>query len=53
MRYTPSAFQAIHEAAEAYLAILFADMNAKAVHEGRVTVMAEDLAWAFRAHRRL
>ena len=48
MRFQGSAILALQEAAEAYLAALFADSNLAAIHAKRVTIMPKDIQLARR-----
>lgn len=48
LRWQSQAFQAVQEAAEAFLAHLFEDTNLCALHAGRVTIMAKDMHLARR-----
>jgi histone H3 len=48
MRFQSSAFNALQEAAEAYLVGLFEDTNLCAIHAKRVTIMPKDIQLARR-----
>ena len=48
LRWQADAFQALHEASEAYLVALFEDSNLLAIHAKRVTIMPRDVQLARR-----
>jgi len=48
LRFQAGAVLAIQEAAESYIVTLFEDTNMVAIHAGRVTIMAKDMALARR-----
>lgn len=48
LRWQSVAIEALLEAAEGYLVGLFEDVNLCAIHGGRVTIMAKDMALALR-----
>ena len=50
LRISPAAVTALREAAEAYLILLFADINLCTIHAKRVTIMPKDIQLAQRIH---